>query len=154
MPFERLVEEFAVKRAAGHPPLVQVAFGVRHPQQEGLLLPGLELKSVFTESDTGRFDLTLWVVITGDELRANWIYNVDLFEAETISRLSRQFDTLLQSILAQPDARLSRLRSTSAEEDRERDALLHEQKESNAQQLRFAKRRRVSAPPVVPPGAG
>jgi hypothetical protein len=154
MPFERLVEEFAVKRAAGHSPLVQVAFGVRHPRQQGLQLPGLELRSVSTESDTGRFDLTLWVVVADDELRANWIYNVDLFEAETVTLLSRQFDTLLQSILAQPDARLSRLRMTTAEEERERNALVRGQQEADAKQLKSAKRKRVSPPPASTPGAG
>ena len=147
MPFERLVEEFVVKRSAGHPPLVQVAFGVRHPRQQGLQLPGLELKPVSAGSDTGRFDLTLWVVVSGDDLRADWIYNVDLFEAETITRLSRQFDTLLQSILAQPDARLSQLAMTTAEEE----ALMRGRQEANAKRLKSVRRERVSLSPAAPP---
>jgi amino acid adenylation domain-containing protein len=152
MPFERLVEELVVKRSAGHPPLVQVAFGVRHPRQQMLQLPGLELKRFSMGSNTGRFDLTLWVVIDGDDLRADWIYNVDLFEAETITRLSRQFDTLLQSILSQPDARLSQLVMTTAEEGCEQEALLRGRQEANAKRLKSVRRKHVSLSPAAPPG--
>ncbi len=63
-----------------------------------------------------RFDLEfhLWVVPEG--LAGPLLYNTDLFERATIERMLVHFQTLLEGIVANPDARLSELSLLTREE--------------------------------------
>src|SRR6185369_309875 len=53
---------------------------------------------------------------TPDGLRCWWVYSTALFEAATIERMTAHFQTLLASILANPDQRLSELTMMPAAE--------------------------------------
>ena len=55
------------------------------------------------------FDLTLTMIQTGQELVANWRYNSDLFNPDTIARMAGHFQTLLQSIVTDPHQTISSL---------------------------------------------
>jgi amino acid adenylation domain-containing protein len=91
-----------------------------------------------------RFDLEfhLWVVPEG--LAGPLVYNTDLFERATIVRMLGHFQTLLEAIAANPDARLADLPLLTKEELRqarewskseseyERDACVHDLVEAQA----------------------
>ena len=110
LPFERLVEELKPQRDLSRNPLFQAMF-VLHQQtlEQNLDLPGLSLSMLPIEMGTTRFDLSIGMVDGRDELSGSLEYSTDLFDAGTIDRMLGHFRTLLESIAANPDQRLSDL---------------------------------------------
>jgi non-ribosomal peptide synthetase component F len=73
------------------------------------------------EDDSVRFDLTLWVVETPEGLRGRWTYRTELFDAETIRRMTAHWEMLLQSIVASPEARVQSLDMLTEEERKQKE---------------------------------
>jgi len=150
MPFERLVEEFVPDRASSQTPLVQVAFGFNNAPRQELKLSGLTLSAMPFNDEAGRFDLTLWIDKPSDELRATWYYNTELFEPTTIERMQGHFETLLRSIAAQPDERLSAMEMLTEEEKQAQAAEQRKRAATNINKLRSVRRKAIESPPVPP----
>jgi non-ribosomal peptide synthetase component F len=92
-----------------------------------LELPGLTLNPLKFDVSTTRFDLELHLWERGYGLSGLWeelseglggfvAYNTDLFDASTIAQFINHFQTLLASIVADPDARIADLPLLSAAE--------------------------------------
>jgi amino acid adenylation domain-containing protein len=123
LPFEKLVEELQPVRSLGQNPLFQVVFALQNTPIEQLVLPGLVLSPVDLETKTARFDLEFYLWKSGDNFRNLWgkgwqqsdglrgviVYNTDLFDSTTITALRHHFQTVLEGIVANPDAHLSAL---------------------------------------------
>ncbi|MCG3161078.1 MAG: Linear gramicidin synthase subunit D [Acidobacteria bacterium] len=110
LPFEKLVGEIQPDRDLSHAPLFQVAFQLRSARhQEAFEAPGLALSLLEVESKTAKFDLALSMVEGKDRLSGTLEYNTDLYDDATITRLLGHFRTLLESVAADPDRRLSSL---------------------------------------------
>jgi amino acid adenylation domain-containing protein len=132
LPFEKLVEELQPVRSLGQNPLFQVVFALQNTPMEQLVLPGLVLSPVELETRTARFDLELYTWKCADNFRNLWgkgwqqtdglrgviVYNTDLFDSTMISSLCHQFQTLLESIVVNPEKQLSVLPLLSPEEQR------------------------------------
>ncbi|MEH1955413.1 amino acid adenylation domain-containing protein [Nostoc sp.] len=116
IPFEQLVEELQPDRNLSQMPLFQVMFAWQEDTQKELTLPGLTLNWLPTHGQTAKFDLTLHIVNAEPELKGCLEYNTDLFDAETITRIVEHFCTLLEGIVANPQARLSDLPLLTADE--------------------------------------
>jgi len=108
IPFEQLVEELQPDRNLSRMPLFQVMFAWQEDSRKQLTLPDVTLNWLPTHTQAARFDLTLHIV-DASELRGLLEYNTDLFDAETITRIVEHFRTLLEGIVANPQARLSDL---------------------------------------------
>jgi len=109
VPFEKLVEDLEPDRSLSHTPLFQVMFVMQNEERSGLGMGGLQLSGVQTEQVTAKFDLTLQLTETEAGLNGAIEYNTDLYEAETIERMVGHYQTLLESIVAQPEQRVSEL---------------------------------------------
>jgi len=123
LPFEKLVEELQPTRDLSRNPLFQVVFALQNAPMEQLTLPGLTLSSLNFETRTTRFDLELYLWKCSDNFRSLWgkgwehseglrgvaVYNTDLFEATTITRFLKHFQTLLEGIVASPTKHLADL---------------------------------------------
>jgi len=109
LPFEQLVEALQPERNLSHQPLFQVMFVLQNAPMSALELPSLTLSSLEMESSTAKFDLTLSMEDTEQGLVGSLEYNTDLFDAGTISRMLKHFQTLLEGIVANPEQRLSDL---------------------------------------------
>ncbi|MDF5721977.1 MAG: amino acid adenylation domain-containing protein [Rhizonema sp. PD37] len=109
LPFEKLVEELQPERNLSQNPFFRVMFVFWGASMPNLKLG--ELSSSFIEIDrtTSRFDLTLAIADTQQGLVASFEYNTGLFDAATITRMVGHFQTLLSSIVANPDQRLTDL---------------------------------------------
>jgi amino acid adenylation domain-containing protein len=108
LPFERLVEELRIERSLAWNPLFQVAFAFQPPPMQGLALPGLTLELEDLQGLTAKFDLFLSLWESGDGGFAGTIdAAADLFDAATLERLARCFQTLLAGIVDRPDRPLS-----------------------------------------------
>ncbi|MCB0117754.1 MAG: AMP-binding protein, partial [Anaerolineales bacterium] len=105
-------------RDASRPPLFETTFiyekahvdGVRSLNSVALGIPGerIEIDGAVLESmsllqQPSQFDLTLMMAETGDALSASFIYNPDLFNAETITRFAGHFQNLLDGIASAPE---------------------------------------------------
>ncbi|MEP6931178.1 MAG: MupA/Atu3671 family FMN-dependent luciferase-like monooxygenase, partial [Flavobacterium sp.] len=104
LPFEKLVEELKVKRNLGHNPLFQILLSLQNNTQEEIALTDIVLEPVvYKNVNSAKYDLSLNITETGAGLTLSWEYNTDLFEEETIIRMSGNFNTLLDSLLLNPD---------------------------------------------------
>lgn len=102
LPFEMLVEVLQPERDLSHAPLFQVDFLLQNSPPSPLELIDLTATPLTTENDTAKFDLTLAMENTGAELKGVWEYNTDLFDRSTIDRLTGNFITLLEALVANP----------------------------------------------------
>ena len=109
MPFEELVRELKPDREVNHSPVFQVMFGLQNEPGEALKLRGLTVSRVPMRARTAKFDLTLLVSETERGLICGIEYSEDLFEEATIKRMLGHFETLLESITANPDRPISDL---------------------------------------------
>jgi amino acid adenylation domain-containing protein len=116
LPFDKVVEELQPERDLSHSPLFRVVFVFQNTPIQPLELPELRLTPLDLNYDTVRFDLTLWMEEEVAGLHGSWGYSTDLFDADTIERMSANFETMLDSVVAQPEAPLDSLEMLSPSE--------------------------------------
>lgn len=140
LPFEKLVEELQPQRDPSHVPLFQVMFAFQNLPDRGMnprlgtyakeedecmtgalieLAAGLTARPFSVDSGTAKFDLTLYLSESEQGLTGAWQYNTDLFDAATIERIARHFQSLLEGIAANPELRLSEFPLLSDSEQRQ-----------------------------------
>ncbi|HVI70927.1 MAG TPA: condensation domain-containing protein, partial [Pyrinomonadaceae bacterium] len=110
VPFEKIVDAVQPERATDHSPLFQVTFSLLNtPAVQIEKVQHLTLTSVESDTATSQFDLQLLMADGDEALAATFVYNTDLFEAASISRMVGYFETLLESIVKSPEEKLSEL---------------------------------------------
>ena len=118
VPFEQLVEELQPERNQSYTPLFQVMFALQYEEQAwgSWELSGLKVSRLVTNNSTAKFDLSLYMRKTETGLTGSWEYKTDLFDAETISRMSVHLESLLKAIVARPEERVAFLPLMGQEE--------------------------------------
>src|SRR5690349_18248453 len=110
LPFEKLVEELQPERDLGRNPLFQVSFQLFSAQLEGSTPGGPEgAPTIDLNRGMAIFDIAVNIWDGPDGLSGHVEYSTDLFEPATIARLIDHYRTLLKSVVAEPDARISTL---------------------------------------------
>lgn len=109
LPFEKLVEELQPSRDLSYNPLFQVMFVLQNVPKPNISLSGVSISYEEGYNDTSKFDLTLFMEDSEQGLVATCEYNTDLFNVDTISRMLRHFQTLLESIVSAPEEPISKL---------------------------------------------
>ena len=98
VPFERLVEEVAVNRAASRSPLFNVFFNVLGARSEAAEFPGLAMSEFDFESEAAQFDLSL--TCEPDASGAVHLgYSTDLFERSSAQRMLTGFTSIVEQTL-------------------------------------------------------
>jgi len=122
-PVSLLVKQLDVARDASRSALYQVMYVWHQQHQSGAAAAASSGSGALVAEVLGATmqrgaaqDLLLAVLDTGDQLVCNWTYNVDLFDAGTIARMGGHFAQLLESIVADADARVSSLQLLSNDE--------------------------------------
>jgi amino acid adenylation domain-containing protein len=105
LPFEKLVEELRPERDLGRNPLVQVLIVMQTPEVP-VDLQELAVSIFDLPLESSRFDLVLFLSEDQGGVSGFWLYNTDLFDPETILRLSNNYQSLLEQIVKSPAARL------------------------------------------------
>ncbi|KYC40344.1 non-ribosomal peptide synthetase [Scytonema hofmannii PCC 7110] len=112
LPFEKLVEDLQIERSLSYHPLFQVMFVLQKtPKKISQSPTSIDLNKVIYN-----LDLTLSMEGTEQGLQGAWEYNIDLFNAETIARMSGHFQTLLEQIVANPQQHIDELPLLTATE--------------------------------------
>jgi len=137
-PFPLLVERLQPRRDPSYAPLFQVSFVYQKPQRSAAGTDwlgwseaagarsnwgGLEIEYFDMPQQEGQFDLELELLEAESSFRCLFKYNTDLFEAATIARLARHFESLLSGIVAAPHQPIDRLPLLDAAE---RDQILRD----------------------------
>ncbi|MEM7127317.1 MAG: amino acid adenylation domain-containing protein [Chloroflexota bacterium] len=130
LPFEKLVETMNLERQMSYVPLVQVLFTLQQPlpppQQ---LVGGLQLSPQELDDLVVRFDLELHTREEQDTIEASFVYNIDLFDQETIQRMAAHFQSLVAGIIADPHREVGQIPLVTADE---RQTLLYAWNETDA----------------------
>ena len=120
LPFEQLVEALQPERHLSHAPLFQVMFVLQNTPSMSFALPDLQAEPLqIAAPSIARFDLTLSMTEQDKRLQAVFEYNADLFERETIVRMSRHFRHLLEAIVVNPETPVAELPLLTSEEQRQ-----------------------------------
>ena len=109
IPFEKLVEALQPERDISRHPIVQAMFTMHDTSPRSMVLPGIGATVVEIKNRTTTFDLsTIW---TRNEERLAVVleYNPDLFEASTVERMAKHSESVLQSIVSNPEQRVLNL---------------------------------------------
>ena len=117
MPFDLLVEALAPRRDLDHSPLFQVLFVLHSITTRRSDMAHMTAEVQELPLATSRFDLSVDVFDIPDEgMRVYFEYNADLFDAATIERMMGHYTTLLDSLVAEPQARVGALAMLGATE--------------------------------------
>jgi non-ribosomal peptide synthetase component F len=121
LPFEQLVDALRPERNLTRSPLFQVMFNLQNAPLADSALDALALTPLQVKTRTSKFDLTLTVVDTREELVGIVEYRTALFDASTIEKIAGRFLNLVEFVGTNPSARLSSLPLLS---DSERNQIL------------------------------
>jgi amino acid adenylation domain-containing protein len=109
LPFEKLVDELQPERDMSRNPLFQVSFALQNAPMGSLELPQLTAVLEEPEVRATRFDLELHAWEGEEGLSSVVFYSTDLFRRTTIARLLGHWESLLTSIVTDPECRISHL---------------------------------------------
>lgn len=137
LPFEQLMKQMRPDRDLSRNPIFQVMFVLQSAPAKPFEAAGLSVSTETVDRGAAQLDLTLSVQETPTGLRGTFEYATDLFERETIARMSGHFSTLLEGFVRQPDRPIAALPMlTAGERDGQRawnattvpvsDACMHE----------------------------
>ncbi|CAN5459447.1 hypothetical protein BH11PSE11_BH11PSE11_03500 [soil metagenome] len=124
LPFEKVVDLVLPERDPSRSPLFQVSFALQSFPETEFALPGITLVSQPLVSHTAKFDLLLEILTSSERMSGSFEYNTDLFLPQTIESFASSFICLLQSIVADPQCRLSELALTDASNEDSRGTLV------------------------------
>ncbi len=110
LPFEQLVEHLQVSRSVNRHPLFQVALVLQNNQLATFTLQGVNTEPLRVNYPIAKFDLAL-VIIEGEQgdLQFEFEYATDLFDPNTIEKMSKHFEQLLTGIVQYPDQAVAKL---------------------------------------------
>jgi len=106
VPFEVLVETLQPKRKNQRSPLFQVWLVLNNVSRQMLELPGLTLNQINRSVWNAHFDLTLSLTEYEDDIEGTLTYNTALFDEDTAATMTVHFQSLLEGVTAQPEARI------------------------------------------------
>jgi amino acid adenylation domain-containing protein/non-ribosomal peptide synthase protein (TIGR01720 family) len=124
LPYGLLIETLRPERNLSRAPLYQVGFALQNTPIPTIELPGLTLSFLAEDqiARTAKADLSMVFEEVNGEIFCEVEYSTDLFEEETIKRLTGHWQTLLRSIIAKPDLPLLEIPLLTSDEQQQ---LLH-----------------------------
>jgi amino acid adenylation domain-containing protein len=146
LPFEQLVQELRPERRANQQPLFRANFVLQNAPTRPLKLklPGLVISPFAAGFGWSPFDLIMQIVERKAGLNVSLRYNTTLFTPAKITRLCEDYETLLKSIAAHPDAKLEALYEILAAADKQQEVLEEKQlREASLQKYGRSRRKPV-----------
>jgi acyl transferase domain-containing protein len=140
-PLGRLLKQLNRARNGVRAPLISVTFNVERTGSK-MEFFGLEVEAGANHNGHAKFELSVNVVEGGDELRLEFDYNSDLFDAHTVRRWQTHYEAVLRAVVAAPQISLAALPELLAEADRQQVALREKEfKQARADKLKRVRRR-------------
>jgi amino acid adenylation domain-containing protein len=110
-PFDQVVDVVQLQRNLSYSPLIQVMLNWRDrdEQPQFIGLSGLVTEPLLAQSKTSKFDLTLTVTDTGDDILLEMEYSTDLYDDPRIDRMVEHLRMLLEGAAANCEQRIAEL---------------------------------------------
>lgn len=104
VPFDQIVRKLHPERNLSYTPLFQVMLNWRDRDQQlsFIGLEGLSIDPLTASAHTSKFDLLFYITHCGEEMWLELEYNTDLFDKDRIVRMLGHYQTLLESVAADP----------------------------------------------------
>jgi surfactin family lipopeptide synthetase A len=109
VPFTQVANQVGSNHTLGSNPLFQVLFTLVPPAPDTPAGWNVSFTQLEVHSGTSRFDLSLELDDRPDGIVGRFRYRTDLFDDQRIARMKGHLATLLDSIVANPDQRISKL---------------------------------------------
>jgi non-ribosomal peptide synthetase component F len=109
LPFEKLVAELQPTRTMSYSPIFQVMFFQENQEEAIPPMAGVAMEEVEVQLGTAKHDLILVVKDCSAYLGLEIEYSTDLFVPDTIERLARQYQRLLEGIVQEPTQQIDLL---------------------------------------------
>lgn len=119
VPFEKVVQAVQPARDMSRHPIFQASLNYRALNFSPYDMGDLVITAERLSTNTVKCDLDLNIEMAGDTLICRLDFATDLFEANTIKRLTGNFLTLLDAVAEQPDTSVSQLSLLSEAEKRQ-----------------------------------
>ncbi|MCP5046975.1 MAG: amino acid adenylation domain-containing protein, partial [bacterium] len=132
--FEELVDKLDLERDAARNPLFDIMMVVQNfqapgtavspgendsnPQFETLPAPDKNLPVIRRPNTTSKFDMTFYIMESGENVSINIEYYTAIFSKETIARFALHFKRIIGNIIATPSTRLRDIELLSPEDRR------------------------------------
>ena len=115
VPFEKLVADLQ-REQGGRAPLLQSTFTLHDPQLAKLEIEGTTVLPLGVATTATKFDLALFTEESPRGLRTAMEYRAELFDPTTIDRMLAHYRAVLESMVARPEVRVSKLPILPADE--------------------------------------
>jgi amino acid adenylation domain-containing protein len=115
-PFDRLIRDLELKRESTRRPFFQATLSMK-PAGTAVIDPQWDLTQMDTATGFTKLDLYLEIDERPGSMNARFVYSTDLFNDETIDRMTGHWLTLLKSAADHPAARLCDLTMLPADEE-------------------------------------
>jgi len=109
LPFEKLVQELQPERSLSYSPLFQMMFAFQNTPRFAPQLSGVIVEQLEVATGIGRFDLYCFMEEEDGRFNGAFNYNTHLFNTDTIERMIKHFETLLEAAVVDPYQRISDL---------------------------------------------
>jgi amino acid adenylation domain-containing protein len=119
VPFEKLVEGINPERDLSRNALFQVMMALENTRREMFGINELKVSEVGQETVVAIFDLTLELEERGDEIAGSLEYSCDLYEEETIRRMARHYEKVVEKVIRDAEQRIGEIDLLSASERRQ-----------------------------------
>ncbi|TXC81935.1 non-ribosomal peptide synthetase [Luteibaculum oceani] len=115
-PFEKLVDALKLQHDRSRHPIFDVAFSYLKPDIQEFKLSGLDIKQLKLEHRSAKFDLLAEVVEMNNHLQLELEYSTDLFDAEFMEQVARDYQSLLCELIAAPEQQVGTIPFLNQEE--------------------------------------
>ena len=146
LPFAKLVEVLQPDRRMSTTPLFQVLFVLQNAPMPALKLPELTINLLEVKTGKAKFDLALFMEETEQGIVGYWKYNTELLNDFALARLSAHLETLLSSIVKNPDTRIDTLEMLSETERQKQLAEQTKREKANFNKFKTIKPKAVILP--------
>lgn len=115
-PFESLVEALSIPRDLSRSPLFDVMLTMQNADEDDFQVKGLAVKPYALQQNSSKFDISLLVKRTGDNILLEFVYSTALFTADTLERFAQLLVHVLHTCANRPELELAKLSLLSGEE--------------------------------------
>ncbi|MBS0308728.1 MAG: amino acid adenylation domain-containing protein, partial [Proteobacteria bacterium] len=110
VPFDGVVEAVQPERSLGVPPIFQVMFRLHNQQMaQTSTFAGLQSELVNLPTQSAKLDLNFSLTETADGLKGVIEYATDIFSEQTVARIARHYQTVLEAALDDASTAIEKL---------------------------------------------
>ncbi len=117
-PYDKIVEDLDIKRDPSRNPIFDVLVVLQNNESTNLEFDGLTVLPYMEgcKKEASKFDITFEFKETANGLYCALRYNTDIYSRDRIERMGMHFETLISSVLEEPESKIKDLNILPADE--------------------------------------